>query len=332
MRKLVIMFGIILVSACVQPGGDQESETKAAPTPGNSLFQPFDILASLPFSQEAQTDIPWPKLPRRDYNNQKIIESAAEFEFGLKGNILGADLGTSVKVKTIRTTTITTIILANNSLEGGETVFDLSDSPIVRLNYWEGRDMVVWCAYSISESLGHEWEGKVKILSNGVAKNISYKEIATVTQYSEMRRPKVGETDLQAIESCAAKLQTETVKKSIDNDLTAALSNVILHAEGSVCVEDKHCASLSDEILPSVAAWTTPRCIMRPNKNFFCSLRSNEGGACSLYSAPNKEGQRERITRGLFEYPCDEKQSLYCAIDREAGWITMAEASCRKKP
>ncbi len=336
LKKCIVLATLLIASCSVAPSSSDLEAQQSNPMGG---FSPLSILPSV--LQPYRNDPSWPKFPRADFQHQTVISHSDAGEVGIKAGIAGiVEAGTSLKVALERRTLVTTILMASNDAEKGENIFDLSQLPAVRIDYWEGRDMIVFCLLSASHSLSDSWAGKLKFSSPGkflggggeanYEKIISSTTASTYTQTSKMRRPLVGESTDQVIKSCEDFAQNENVQSSVLNGLQAGIVDAHLDLAGSVCIQDDHCTDKFLNVLPTLREWTTPRCIQQPNTNFFCELKGKEGMNCPFYRK-DKEGKKVLVTSGMFERECDAKADLECVLYEEPTFLSSGKAKCMPK-
>lgn len=276
-----------------------------------------------------RNDPGWPANPRRELQHQQIITEQGKVTFGLGGTVLGAEASSTVEINLTTQAAVTTYIMATTDKDKGETIFDMSTPPQILLNYWKGRDMVIMCIATVSYSVGREWSGKLKVLSNGVETSVNFKEITTLNEVSKMRRPNMGESASEAIESCNDFYYS--AKPSLKKDLNAALTQIFVDTQGAECIIDDDCIKFHNSKIGLLHASTVGRCIHRDNGNFFCALRNLEGAACEVLSDPDANGTRHILSQGYFEFPCDDKSGLTCVQTKPAGYFSYAEATCQQK-
>ncbi len=266
----------------------------------------------------------WPKMPRRDYGATYQEVEQVTYNFAVttsvegKGVIFGgsASAKTGVAWPIEKTTYITSMLLATNDDEVGETVFiggsgkGNPKGSLIAMS--EGRDMKILCAKgiqykSLAEGLSPETVvivggevsgeagieipiinvgGKVKMLASGdrTVRDGEY-NLATVVQWSQFFQIKEGMRMQDVIQTCVDRFSGEKSKASFEIDAGEMLGSVSITDKVSTCTEDADC----NKQFPTAKPKTVLRCAeTSPIKGLAkqCMRRGLAGAQCAIYDEP----------------------------------------------
>jgi len=266
-----------------------------------------------------------PSDPRTVIKLEEQVKTPIKVTVGLKTEILGmleANLTTEVEYS--RSYAVTTWIFSEGKNadiirqnSAGGYFFDPGDRRTVRL-----------CSLSASFTLSNSYIGKVFLGVSGVDLSRQYAGIEEVMQTSELVEVKPGETP--DVHKRACQEFADRKYRDVMTTLRGLAASRIYWDKLSQCNPSEKITSASvcgvwhRTLFPSVTAWTQPVCEKRSGeRNYFCTLRSIRGGACS-YRDP---ATQKRLTSGMFEYPC--ASGLQCTVTKPAGLFNYAKAECR---
>ena len=172
-----------------------------------------------------ENEVGWPKRPRRTLNIIDTISNESVFSVGLKFNLLGANLESSVGPR-FAMDLKTTIVLIRTSKEGGEQIMTENENKELVLNHKPGVDFVYFCSYSAGVKAGMAWESKLGIIGASTSNTTQISETIEVTQGSQF--VKVSENDsLLSIKKNCHDIFVNKVRKNVVKDLRKAIQTSV---------------------------------------------------------------------------------------------------------
>ena len=163
-----------------------------------------------------ENEVGWPARPRRSMNITDTTGNSTVFSVGLKFDMFGASLESSIKPK-FAMDLKTTVMMVRTSPGGTEDLI-VEEGEELKLNYQDGIDFVYFCTYSASVTAGMAWESKIGLFGSGVTNTSEITETIEVVQGSQFVEISTDD-DLKSIKGNCHDIFVKTVKKTVVNDL-----------------------------------------------------------------------------------------------------------------